>query len=151
MIILSSPVASYAGTNEDLRDAVKEGNITRVRTSIDKGADINAKDNDGFTALMFASYSGHTDIVEVLLAKGADVNAESNDGLTALMSASSKGHTDIVEVLLAKGAEDTYVRYEATLKDSLQFDLFGPTGKSTTLAASFTDRGVKQNIYPNPF
>ena len=44
------------------------------------GADINAKGNDGRTALMQAVMWGQTETVKVLLAKGADVNAKTSLG-----------------------------------------------------------------------
>jgi len=42
---------------------------------IDKGADVNAKDITGETALMVAAERGHTEIVKLLIGRGADVNA----------------------------------------------------------------------------
>jgi ankyrin repeat protein len=80
----------------------------------DKGADVNAKDNNGDTALMEASrkdvlmkahLEGHLELVRLLLDKGADVNAKDNNGDTALMQASRKGHLDVVRALLDKGAD----------------------------------------------
>nr|WP_297278143.1 ankyrin repeat domain-containing protein [uncultured Brachyspira sp.] len=38
---------------------------------LDKGADINAKDNDCKTALMLASYNGYLEVAEFLKANGA--------------------------------------------------------------------------------
>jgi len=43
------------------------------------------KINFGETALMFASWYGHKEVVELLLEKGADVNAKDKLGRTALM------------------------------------------------------------------
>ena len=71
---------------------------------MDAGADVNAKDLVGNTALSEASYGGHTEIVAMLLEKGADVNAKNNDGDTALILASEEGHTEIVKLLIRKGA-----------------------------------------------
>ena len=42
---------------------------------ITKGANVNAKDEDNYTALILASKKGHKDVAELLIAKGADVNA----------------------------------------------------------------------------
>ena len=39
---------------------------------IENGADVNAKDNDGVTALMQASENGHTEIVSLLKSAGAE-------------------------------------------------------------------------------
>ena len=65
--------------------ASQQGHLDVVQALLAKGADVNAKDNDGATALMLASQNGHLDVVQALLAKGADVNAKANDGVTALI------------------------------------------------------------------
>lgn len=72
---------------------------------MDKAIDLNAKDEDGFSALMAAAGGGYTAIVQTLTNKGADVNAKNLNGETALMWATIFGHYDIVRILLAKGAE----------------------------------------------
>jgi hypothetical protein len=75
---------------------------------LEKGADVNAKDNDGWTALHGASYNGHSEIVRMLLAqKGIEVNAKSYGGWTALHWASFYGHPETVAMLLEKGADVT--------------------------------------------
>ena len=43
---------------------------------LDSGADINAADNNGFTACMIASDRGHSSIVFLLLDRGADIHAK---------------------------------------------------------------------------
>ena len=65
--------------------ASTRGYTNDVKSLIDNGADVNARNNSGQTALMGASWMDHTEIVELLLENGADVNAKSNDGQTALM------------------------------------------------------------------
>ena len=55
------------------------------------GADINAKDNNGFTALMGACKGGYVTVLSPLIEAGADVDARDNDGNTALMYA--RGNT----------------------------------------------------------
>ena len=59
----------------------------------------------GWTALMRASFHGHTAIVQVLLAHGAQVDIQNDIGKTALMKASYEGHTAIVQLLLDHGAQ----------------------------------------------
>ena len=50
----------------DLLDAARSGDIQSVRELLDRGADPNIRNNDGWTALDIASEYGHTDIVELL-------------------------------------------------------------------------------------
>ena len=82
------------------------GGKRRTRSTRQKGGDnVNAKDANGSTALIRASWDGDTEIVAMLLEKGADVNAKDNNGSTALMKASLNGHTKVVSMLLEKGAD----------------------------------------------
>lgn len=61
-----------AGANEyALREAVKNDDIFVVRQLILAGADVDAKDNDGKTALMRAEERNATDVMELLKAAGA--------------------------------------------------------------------------------
>jgi len=70
-----------------------------IQELIDKGANVNAKDKSGFTALMLAAQKGKFEIFKELYRLGATVDAKSKDGITALMVASTKGNEDIVEYL----------------------------------------------------
>jgi ankyrin repeat protein len=56
--------------NSDLINAAEEGNIIAAEVLLKLGADINARDSSGHTALMIAKSKGHIKIVELL--KGAD-------------------------------------------------------------------------------
>ena len=98
----------------EVKDVGKEGEnlitaaIAEMLLTMTKGADVyvNAKDEDGVTALMAAELEGHTETVEMLLTKGADVNAKSKVGWTALMVAALEGHTKIVRLLEQAGAKE---------------------------------------------
>jgi ankyrin repeat protein len=67
--------------------------------------DINAKDNDGQTALMRAALTDQTEIVKLLLDNGVNVDVKSDVGWTALMFAADKGFTNIVKLILQTGAD----------------------------------------------
>ena len=102
------PQGWAADINLDLFDAAKKGNISTVQALLDKGEDVNAKDKDSMTALMYAVMAGHTNIVYLLLDKGADVNVKAKGnkgGVTALILAAKRGHTDILQTLLNAGAD----------------------------------------------
>jgi ankyrin repeat protein len=90
----------------DLMDAARTGNAEAVKALLAAGADVNARGEYGFTALMAAAKC-YTEAVKALLAAGADVNAKDADGNTALMAAAKKGRTppETVKALLAAGAD----------------------------------------------
>ena len=54
-----------------------------------KNNKVNSTDEEGNTALMYASYNGNREIVELLIENGADIDHENNDGNTALMWATN--------------------------------------------------------------
>jgi len=74
---------------------------------LDRGADVNATDDDGRTMLMLAAASGAMPVksVEALIARGADVNASNARGETALSLAQRHGRTPVVDLLVKAGAK----------------------------------------------
>lgn len=100
-----SEIEDKTGDHTELMRAALEGDTATVRSLLAGGADVNAKDNKGRTALMFAVTNMHADTAKELLEHGADVNATANDGATALMLAASSGDTKSVRALLDKGAD----------------------------------------------
>ncbi|MBQ9578336.1 MAG: ankyrin repeat domain-containing protein [Ottowia sp.] len=85
--------------------AAQLGDANRVRTLIEHGANVNAANSLGLTALMMAAFGGHADIVEMLLDSGANVNASDIREKTALGIALWRKHLNIAEILLARGAD----------------------------------------------
>jgi hypothetical protein len=76
-----------------------------IRVLINEGADANAKNNDGWTPLMFAArYSSSPEIVKLLIEKGADVNARDNNGAPLLIYA-VRQTPEIVKLLVDNGAD----------------------------------------------
>ena len=67
-----------------LRSAAHDGNIEAVKRQLAAGANVNAPNTYGWTALYWASSRGHKEIVELLIANGADVNVQSDNGRTPL-------------------------------------------------------------------
>jgi uncharacterized protein len=72
---------------------------------ISKGAEINAGDKKGDTALSLASSVGNLDAARYLIQRGADVNKKNLKGQTPLMIASKKGNYAIVEELIMAKAD----------------------------------------------
>ena len=81
-----------------------------VKLLIDRGADVNLPDEDGYTSLMCACDMSSKRIVDLLLDKGADINAvELTYGMSALQSACSAGDEAIVDLLLERGADINHI------------------------------------------
>ncbi len=77
----------------------------RIKALLAAGADVNARNGIGETALILVSRNGDAASVAALLAAGADVNAKSHLGETALIEASRGGHLNVVSKLLTAGAD----------------------------------------------
>ncbi len=92
--------------NSQLIEAASRGETKKVKALLDAEADVEAKNNNGHTALMLAALSGNTDTAKALLEAGADLEAKNNNGGTALMSAAQQGHTEIVELLKKAGVKE---------------------------------------------
>ena len=105
LIVAGFVIVVGCATIDDLIIAAIGGHTDRVKALLEQGVDVNAKDNDGYTALFFAALKGHTDTVKALLEQGADVNAKTNDGLTALLAAKTMGHEEIIRMLKKAGAK----------------------------------------------
>jgi hypothetical protein len=105
LLNVQNPIVSPAIKDEALFVAAFNGDTSLVKSLLDKGVEINAKDNDGCSSLMLASYGGHTEIVELLLDRGSDINAKDDDGETALINAIMGRQVEIVAILIDKGAD----------------------------------------------
>lgn len=86
----AAPATPTASTPPDpaqgqaLLKAVRAGNAADVQATLQSGGDVNARDAEGKTPLMWAAGLGRTDLVNTLLEKGADVNAQDKFGRTAM-------------------------------------------------------------------
>ena len=90
-----------------LSQAAGRGDVDIAEIFIAHGADVNAKDRGGNTALHAAAWDGRDEVVKLLLSKGAEADAKRSDGLTPLINAAGPGAErngkGCVEMLLAKG------------------------------------------------
>jgi len=91
--------------NADWLNATNAGNVERVHALLDVGAEIDALDKHGQTALMNAAHRGDTELVHALVQRGANLNHTAKYRLTALMLAVIADHPDVVRVLVAAGAD----------------------------------------------
>jgi len=85
--------------------ASRDGDISKVRSLIESGHNLNTRDERGQTALIKASIYGHTDIARMLIEAGADVNIIDTHGQTAFQYASNNGNRQIARMLRKAGAK----------------------------------------------
>ncbi len=105
LCLLSASSASAADDGETLFGAAMDGKADIVRACLDKGAPVNAKDDDGHTLLMYAALFGRSAVVKLLVERGADIKARDKDGETALMYSAAEGDAESVRFLLDRGAD----------------------------------------------
>jgi ankyrin repeat protein len=74
-------------------------------TLIERGADVRARTNSGFTPLMFAAQQGDREAAQALLAAGAGVNESTPEHGTVLLVAAASGQEQLAMDLLEKGAD----------------------------------------------
>ena len=104
-LVLLSPDIAKAGINEDLLIAARRGQVSEVRRLLSKGADVNTRDNAGFTPLWWAIEQKDIGLVGKLIDAGADVNHRGYSDNTPLYKAAAHGELGIVNALLAAGAD----------------------------------------------
>jgi hypothetical protein len=107
MLFLVSTVSAGELENNLIRAAMSCDSLKSVRALVEKGANLNARDNDGRTALLWAvwHWNCNADVARFLIEKGADVNAYDKNGKTPLMTAANLGFTEAVRLLVEKGAD----------------------------------------------
>ncbi len=95
-----------------LMRAARDGDEKRVRELVAAGAPLDLVGSTGWSALHFASNSGHARIAKLLLdgkyeGKGADINLQTSGGWTQLMEACYQGQEAVARLLLERGADVT--------------------------------------------
>ncbi|MBF0280724.1 MAG: ankyrin repeat domain-containing protein [SAR324 cluster bacterium] len=86
--------------------AARQGNPIAANHLIETGTDVNARDPDGMSALMWAARYNRIQMVKRLLSLGANLHLrEYSYSWNALMWASRFGHTEVVSLLVEQGGE----------------------------------------------
>ena len=105
LIAIAAVVPVWTAFADPIHDAASNRDLAGVQAELDKGVDVDAKDEEGWTPLHLAAYSDGKDIVGLLIAAGADVDARDEEGWPPLHLAAYSGGKDIVELLIAVGAD----------------------------------------------
>ena len=69
---------------------------------LENKTDLNIKDDDRYTALIWACRNNNIEIVKLLIEKGADINAKNFIGYTALIWACRNNNTEVIKLLIEK-------------------------------------------------
>ncbi|HVS15288.1 MAG TPA: ankyrin repeat domain-containing protein [Thermoanaerobaculia bacterium] len=105
LVALAPAAARAADPSTPVADAAMAGDRATVRALLAAGADPNAAQGDGLTALHWAATNGDAELAEMLLWAGARLDAKTRNGaFTPLLVAARAGRAAVVEVLLARGA-----------------------------------------------
>ncbi|MES2624730.1 MAG: ankyrin repeat domain-containing protein [Pseudomonadota bacterium] len=96
--------ANFAVAQTEVADAAMQRDNTAVQRLLKDGADVNAAQADGATALQWAAYHGDTKLAELLLKAGANPAAANRNGSTPMWLASNQGDAAMLETLLDGGA-----------------------------------------------
>ncbi|XP_007641675.1 2-5A-dependent ribonuclease isoform X2 [Cricetulus griseus] len=141
----STTSSSQRTTGEDshpLIEAVKEGNVDRIKQLLQRGADINAcEDIGGWTPLHNAVQLGKVDIVHLLLRHGADPHQRKKNGATPFIIAGINGDVTLLQTFLSKGADVN----ECDLNGFTAFMEAAECGKVEALRLLF-DKGANVNL-----
>ena len=100
------PVLTWS---ESFLDLVREADAATVQAAIDAGADLEARDKDGWTPLMLAAGGNESaEIVQLLIDAGFDLEARTEYGETPLMAAAEYSeNAAVVQLLIDAGADAT--------------------------------------------
>ena len=97
----NSTLLMYASRN------LSEDDLECMRILINHGANVNARDDDQWTALHYAAMRSNIDGINLLLDKGADIHLVDNNNATPLMLTCYRNDINSTRVLLERGANLT--------------------------------------------
>ena len=95
-----------APSDSPVADAAMHDKRDEVRTLLKQGADVNAAQGDGLTALHWAALKGDVELAQMLVYAGANLKATTRlDAFTPLLMAAKDGDAAMVEALVTAGAD----------------------------------------------
>ncbi len=137
--------------NQQLLEAVEKHDVKGVISLLDGGADANAMNDHGASAIHIAAQGKDNEIIDILIARKADVNVMTEDGLTALHFAARLGYVDAINTLIKDGANVniTGIRYKRTAMHYAADQ--GHTSSVQALLKAGSDKNIKDISGSTPF
>lgn len=112
------------------------------------GINLDAKDNDGFTALHWAAWSGMPQSTILLVSQGGlDLNAQEKAGYTPLMLAALRGNAAAVHLLLELGADPALKNAEGKTALDIATEKGNAYEKRDTLFFSLIYKTRRHELY----
>ena len=105
VVVAAQFAVAQTDTSAQLRAAAARGDASAVVRLATTGAPLDAKDNDGQTALLLAVAGGHKAAAEALIEAGASINAQARNLDTPWLLAGARGHAEILQLMLPKGPD----------------------------------------------
>ena len=105
LLVIVFAGVGLAAERPTLADAVERRDQAHVRSLLKGGADVNAIQPDGTTALHWAAYNEDAETAALLVKAGANVNAANHFGVPPLAMACANGNAAVVRLLLDAGAD----------------------------------------------
>ena len=106
IVIVPLLLSGATGPDSPVADAAQRGDVAAVRSLLRQGADVNAAQGDGMTALHWAARRGDVELAEALIYAGGDVHAGTRVGrYSPLHMAARSAHSGIVTLLLEANAD----------------------------------------------
>jgi len=103
--VFAVAAAALAAERATLADAAERRDRAMVRTLLKSGADVNATQIDGTTALHWAAYNDDVETAALVVKAGANVNVANRYGVPPLALACTNGNAAVVKLLLEAGAD----------------------------------------------
>ena len=145
-LFITASLGAQSPVPSPVADAAERGDVATVKSLLKDGADVNAAQGDGMSALHWAADRGNAELAELLIFAGANLSAQTRIGqYTALHLAAKTGSAGVTKVLLKAGAD---VNVRSTNSSVTPLHLAASSGSAETvnvLIDAKADVNAKEN------
>ena len=128
---LSLSLGAQAPVPSPVADAAERGDVAAVKSLLKDGADVNAAQGDGMSALHWAADRGQAELAELLVYAGANTSAQTRIGqYMPLHLAAKSGSAAVAKALLQAGAD---VNARASSSGATALHLAASSGNAETV------------------